>query len=399
MALPDDRGHFGVFGGQFVPETLFSALQELDEKYNELQQDESFKAELGYYLKHYIGRPTPLYYAKNFSERIGHGNKVYLKREDLAHTGAHKMNNTIGQALLTLRLGKKRVIAETGAGMHGVAAATAASLLGLECEVFMGELDVMRQSTNVNRMKMLGAKVTPVTSGSRTLKDASNEAMRSWITNVTSSHMMIGSVIGPHPFPKIVRDFQRVIGDEARVQIQEAEGRLPDMLVACVGGGSNSIGLFYPFIEDKEVDMVGVEASGKGLNTGLHAASITKGTMGVIHGAMTFLLQDEDGQVMEAHSVSAGLDYPGVGPEHAYLKQSGRARYESATDDQAVDAFHTLCNDEGILPALESSHAIAYLLNNPIGENKTVVVCLSGRGDKDMDIITQHKEERSKIEK
>jgi len=399
MSLPDDKGHFGVFGGRFVPETLFSALQELDEKFKEIQNDASFNAEFQYYLKHYVGRPTPLYYAKNFSERIGRGNKVYLKREDLAHTGAHKINNTLGQGLLTQRLGKKRVIAETGAGMHGVATATAAALLGLECEVFMGEFDVVRQSSNVNRMKMLGAKVTPVTGGSRTLKDAVNEALRNWITNVTSTHYMMGSVVGPHPFPQMVREFQRVIGDEARAQFFEAENRLPDMLVACVGGGSNSMGLFYPFLEDKGVEIVGVEASGKGLNTGLHAASLTKGSMGVIHGAMTLLLQDEDGQILEAHSVSAGLDYPGVGPEHAYLKQSGQVRYETATDDEAVAAFHALCRDEGILPALESSHALAYLMHNDIGENKSIILCLSGRGDKDMDIISQFKQERAKSEK
>jgi tryptophan synthase beta chain len=382
-----------------VPETLMSALQELDEKFREIKKDEKFRAEFLYYLKHYIGRPTPLYYAKNFSARIGNGNKVYLKREDLAHTGAHKMNNTIGQGLLTLRLGKKRIIAETGAGMHGVAAATAAALLGLDCEVFMGEYDVVRQSANVNRMEMLGAKVTPVSGGSRTLKDAANEALRNWITNVTTTHYMIGSVIGPHPFPEMVRDFQRVIGDEAREQMLTVEDRLPDMLVACVGGGSNSIGLFYPFIEDEGVELVGVEAAGKGLDTGLHAASLNRGTMGAIHGAMTFLLQDEDGQVLEAHSVSAGLDYPGVGPEHAHLKQAGRARYETATDNQAVDAFHALCRDEGIIPALESAHALAYLMHNNIGENKTVVVCLSGRGDKDMDIVSQQKLERAKTEK
>ncbi len=399
MSLPDDKGHFGVFGGRFVPETLFSALQELEEKFKEIRNDASFNAEFQYYLKHYVGRPTPLYYAKNFSERIGRGNKVYLKREDLAHTGAHKINNTLGQGLLTQRLGKKRVIAETGAGMHGVATATAAALLGLECEVFMGEFDVVRQSSNVNRMKMLGAKVTPVTGGSRTLKDAVNEALRNWITNVTSTHYMMGSVVGPHPFPQMVREFQRVIGDEARAQFLEAENRLPDMLVACVGGGSNSMGLFYPFLEDKGVEIVGVEASGKGLNTGLHAASLTKGSMGVIHGAMTLLLQDEDGQILEAHSVSAGLDYPGVGPEHAYLKQSGQVRYETATDDEAVAAFHALCRDEGILPALESSHALAYLMHNDIGENKSIILCLSGRGDKDMDIISQFKQERAKSEK
>jgi tryptophan synthase beta chain len=399
MNLPDKSGHFGIFGGRYVPETVVSALEELDEKYNEIKNEENFKREYAYLLRHYLGRPTPLYYAKNFSERIGRGNKIYLKREDLNHTGAHKMNNTLGQGLLTQRLGKKRVIAETGAGMHGVATATAAALLKLECEVFMGEADVARQAPNVDRMKMLGAKVTPVAGGSRTLKDAVNEAFRSWIVNVSTSHYMIGSVIGPHPYPMIVRDFQRIIGDETRTQIIELENRLPDTLVACVGGGSNAMGLFYPFIQDESVELIGVEAAGKGFGSGLHAASIGKGSVGVIHGTMTHLLQDEDGQVIEAHSVSAGLDYPGVGPEHSYLKNTGRARYESATDDEAVEAFHILCRDEGIVPALESSHALAYLMHNYNGENKTIVVCLSGRGDKDMEIIYRFGAERAKSKK
>ncbi|HOY62295.1 MAG: Tryptophan synthase beta chain [bacterium ADurb.Bin236] len=388
IELPDSKGHFGVFGGRYVPETLFSALQELDEKYREVKGDPEFRSEFLYLLKHYLGRPTPLYLASNLSKRVGNGNRIYLKREDLNHTGAHKMNNTIGQGLLTKRLGKRRVIAETGAGMHGVATATAAALLGLECEIFMGEIDIARQAPNVDRMKMLGAKVTAAMSGTRTLKDAVNEAFRCWTTNVTSTNYIMGSVVGPHPFPAMVRDFQRVIGDEAREQIMELEGRLPDMVTACVGGGSNAMGIFYPFIGDETVELVGVEAAGKGLDTALHGASINKGSVGVLHGAMSFMLQDEGGQVLETHSVSAGLDYPGVGPEHAWLKANGRARYESATDDEAMDAFYLLCREEGILPALESSHAIAWLLNNDIGENKTVILCLSGRGDKDMQYVS-----------
>ncbi len=388
IELPDSKGHFGVFGGRYVPETLFSALQELDEKYREVKGDPEFRNEFLYHLRHYLGRPTPLYLASNLSKRVGNGNRIYLKREDLNHTGAHKMNNTIGQGLLTKRLGKRRVIAETGAGMHGVATATAAALLGLECEVFMGEIDIARQAPNVDRMKMLGATVTAAMSGTRTLKDAVNEAFRCWTTNVTSTNYIMGSVVGPHPFPAMVRDFQRVIGDEAREQIMELEGRLPDMVTACVGGGSNAMGIFYPFIGDETVELVGVEAAGKGLDTALHGASINKGSVGVLHGAMSFMLQDEGGQVLETHSVSAGLDYPGVGPEHAWLKANGRARYESATDDEAMEAFYLLCREEGILPALESSHAIAWLLNNDIGENKTVILCLSGRGDKDMQYVS-----------
>ncbi len=399
MILPDDNGHFGIFGGRYVPETLMSALIELEEKYREVAGDEEFKAELAYYQKHYLGRPTPLYYARNFSERIGNGNRVYLKREDLNHTGAHKMNNTIGQALLTLRIGKERVIAETGAGMHGVATATAAALFGLECEIFMGAVDIARQASNVDRMRLLGAKVTPALGGSRTLKDAVNEALRNWISNVTTSHYIMGSVVGPHPYPMIVRDFQRIIGDESREQIMEQESRLPDMLVACVGGGSNAMGLFYPFLADGDVEMVGVEAAGRGIDTNLQAATLNTGSVGVLHGAMSFMLQDEDGQVLEPHSVSAGLDYPGVGPEHAFLKNTGRVNYGSATDDEAVAAFHALSHDEGIIPALESSHALAYLMFNDVGENKTIVVNLSGRGDKDMHIINQYRQERTKFKK
>jgi tryptophan synthase beta chain len=399
IELPDSKGHFGIFGGRYVPETLFSALQELDEKYREVKGDPEFRNEFLYHLRHYLGRPTPLYLARNLSNRVGNGNRIYLKREDLNHTGAHKMNNTIGQGLLTKRLGKKRVIAETGAGMHGVATATAAALLGLECEVFMGEIDIARQAPNVDRMKLLGAKVTAAMSGTRTLKDAVNEALRSWTTNVTTTHYMMGSVVGPHPFPAMVRDFQRVIGDEAKEQLFELENRLPDMVVACVGGGSNAMGIFYPFIGDETVELVGVEAAGKGLDTALHGASINRGSVGVLHGAMSLMLQDEGGQVLETHSVSAGLDYPGVGPEHAWLNANGRARYESATDDEAMDAFYLLCREEGILPALESSHAIAWLLNNDIGENKTVILCLSGRGDKDMQYVSGLKQSPAGVKK
>ncbi len=388
--IPDKNGHFGIFGGSYVPETLVYALQELGDMYEKMKDDDEFKREMAYYQKHYLGRPTPLFLAENFSKRIGNGNKIYLKREDLNHTGAHKMNNTLGQALLTKRIGKKRVIAETGAGMHGVATATAAALLNLECEIFMGEVDIARQSQNVSRMKMLGAKVTPVLSGSRTLKDAVNEAFRNWISTVTTTHYVMGTVAGAHPFPYMVRDFQRIIGEETRGQILEAEGRLPDMLVACVGGGSNAMGLFYPFREDTDVELIGVEAGGEGLDTGKHAATLQKGTVGVIHGSMTYMLQDEDGQILEAHSVSAGLDYPGVGPEHAYFKDLKRARYGSATDREAVEAFLALSRDEGIIPALESSHALAYLMNNDTGKNKVVVVNLSGRGDKDMGIINSY---------
>ena len=399
QGLPDDKGHFGIFGGRYVPETLMYALEELAEAHESALADPEFMARYRYYLEHYCGRPSPLYHAPVFSRRAGKNNKIYLKREDLNHTGAHKVNNTIGQGLLTQKLGKQRVIAETGAGMHGVATATAAALLGLECEIFMGEVDVKRQEANVNRMRMLGAKVTPVTSGSRTLKDAVNEALRTWISCVQDTHYVMGSVAGPHPFPKIVRDFQRVIGDETKVQIMKAEGRLPDLLVACVGGGSNAMGLFYPFLEDEGVGMVGVEAAGAGLETEKHAASLNKGSLGIIHGSMTYLLQDEDGQILEAHSVSAGLDYPGVGPEHSYFKVMKRARYSSATDEQAVEAFFALSRDEGIIPALESSHALAYLMNNDVGENKIIVVNLSGRGDKDMQIVDEYMRSRRTLGK
>ncbi|MEW6200458.1 MAG: tryptophan synthase subunit beta [bacterium] len=397
MKLPDDHGHFGIFGGRFVPETLITALEELAEKYEQLKNDPQFRGEFNYLLANYCGRPTPLYYARNFSEKVGHGLKIYLKREDLNHTGAHKINNTIGQGLLTRHLGKQRIIAETGAGQHGVATATAAALLGLECEVFMGEEDMVRQEINVYRMRLLGAAVTPVTTGSRTLKDAINESIRNWITHVTTTHYVLGSVVGPHPFPMMVRDFQKIIGEETRRQCLEVEGRLPDLLIACVGGGSNSIGMFYPFVDDEGVEMIGVEAGGRGLDTAMHAASLESGSPGVIHGSMTYLLQDEDGQIQETHSVSAGLDYPGVGPEHAYLMTTGRVRYDSVDDDAAVEAFHVLSLEEGILPALEPAHALAYLMKKYVGENKLVVVNLSGRGDKDMHIINQYSRHRMPV--
>ncbi len=395
ISQPDATGHFGKFGGKYVPETLYAALEQLEECYLAAKEDPDFKKEYLYYLRHYLGRPTPLYYAAEFSKRIGRGNRVLVKREDLNHTGAHKMNNTLGQGMLTRRLGKRRILAETGAGMHGVATATAAALLRLECEVFMGEVDIKRQSQNVSRMKMLGAKVTAATTGSRTLKDATNEAMRTWIAEVETTHFVIGSIVGPHPFPVIVRDFQRVIGDEARAQCLEQEGRLPDMIVACVGGGSNAIGAFYPFLDDDGVELVGVEAAGRGLDSGLHAASLSLGTLGIIHGAKTFLLQDEDGQITEAHSVSAGLDYPGTGAEHSHLQDIGRAKYTSVTDDQAIDALLTFTRDEGIIPALESSHALAHVLYGDVGENRTIIVNLSGRGDKDMGIVDEYLKARN----
>ncbi|QPJ63194.1 MAG: tryptophan synthase subunit beta [Candidatus Nitronauta litoralis] len=383
--LPDVKGHFGQFGGKYVIETLMPALKELESLYDEAIQDPEFKSELEYYLRQYVGRPSPLYFAKRLTEQLG-GAKIYLKREDLNHTGAHKINNTIGSALLTLRMGKKRVIAETGAGQHGVASATAAALFGLECDVFMGEEDMKRQALNVFRMELLGARVIPVTSGTRTLKDATSEAIRNWITTVESTHYIIGSVVGPHPFPKIVRDFQRIIGDEARQQIQEIEGRLPDACVACVGGGSNAMGLFYPFREDESVRLIGVEAAGHGVDTDKHGASLSKGDVGVLHGMKSYLLYDEDGQIKEAHSISAGLDYPGVGCEHSHFKESGRADYVSITDKQALDGLKLLSRAEGIIPALESAHAIAYLeeLAPKMKKDQTIVVCLSGRGDKDV---------------
>ncbi len=383
--LPDVKGHFGQFGGKYVIETLMPALDELEKLYDEAIQDPEFISQLKYYLKQYVGRPSPLYFAENLTKQLG-GAKVYLKREDLNHTGAHKINNTIGSALLTLRMGKKRVIAETGAGQHGVASATAAALFGLECDVFMGEEDMKRQALNVFRMELLGAKVIPVTSGTRTLKDATSEAIRNWITTVESTHYIIGSVVGPHPFPKIVRDFQRIIGDEAREQIQETEGRLPDACVACVGGGSNAMGLFYPFRDDESVRLIGVEAAGHGVDTDKHGASLSKGEVGVLHGMKSYLLYDDDGQITEAHSISACLDYPGVGCEHSHFKESGRADYVAISDKQALDGLKLLSQTEGIIPALESAHAIAYLkeLAPAMGKDQSIVVCLSGRGDKDV---------------
>ena len=378
-------GRFGAYGGQFVPETLMTPLIELEKAYNEAKEDPTFHEELNYYLKNYVGRETPLYFAERLTEKIG-GAKVYLKREDLNHTGAHKINNALGQALLAIRMGKKKIVAETGAGQHGVATATACALLNLECIVYMGAEDVKRQALNVFRMELLGAKVVAVEKGSATLKDAVNEALRHWVTHVEDTHYILGSALGPHPFPTIVRDFQRVIGDESRVQIWEQEGRLPDAVVACVGGGSNAIGMFYPFVDDKDVKLIGVEAAGSGIETGKHAAAIAGGQKGVLHGAYMYLLQDENGFVQEAHSISAGLDYPAVGPEHCYLSDIGRATYDAVTDAQALEGVKLLCATEGILPALESAHAIYYTsqLAATMAKDEIVVVCLSGRGDKDV---------------
>lgn len=385
--LPNKKGYFDGFGGKFVPETLMAALAELEKEYFAAKKDKLFRRELDDVLKNYAGRPTLLYYAKHLTEKLG-GAKIYLKREDLLHTGAHKINNTLGQGLLALRMKKPRLIAETGAGQHGVATATVAALFGLDCEIFMGEEDIHRQAINVFKMKMLGAKVTPVTSGSKTLKDAMNEAIRDWVTNVRSTYYVIGSVAGPHPYPMMVRDFQSVIGMEARRQIIGAEGRLPDYIVACVGGGSNAMGIFYRFLKDK-VKLIGVEAAGLGLNTDKHAATLCKGSVGVLHGSKSYLLQDADGQIKIAHSISAGLDYPGVGPEHSYLKESGRAEYVAVTDKEALEGFKMLTETEGIIPALESSHALYHAgkLAKRLSKNKIVVVCLSGRGDKDIDIV------------
>lgn len=382
---PNTTGHFGRFGGRFVPETLMQAVIELEEAYDLAIKDEAFLDEFRYYLKDYVGRENPLYFAERLTKKMG-GAKIYLKREDLNHTGAHKINNTIGQALLAVRMGKRKVVAETGAGQHGVATATVCALLDLECVIFMGEEDVRRQQLNVFRMELLGAKVISVTQGSRTLKDAVNEALRYWVTNVEDTHYIMGSVLGPHPFPKIVRDFQRVIGDETRKQIVEKEGRLPDAIVACIGGGSNAMGMFYPFIEDKGVKLFGVEAAGAGLDTDKHAATLTKGSVGVLHGALMYLLQDDAGQIQEAHSISAGLDYPGIGPEHSYLHENGRVEYTSVTDEQALAGVQLLARTEGILPALESAHAIHFAaeLAADLDKDEIVVICLSGRGDKDV---------------
>ncbi|MHB1127188.1 MAG: tryptophan synthase subunit beta [Bacillota bacterium] len=390
MSFPDERGHFGDFGGKYVPETVMPALEELEHAYRQVQNDPAFQKELNYYLKYYVGRPSPLYLAANLTKHFG-GAKIYLKREDLNHTGAHKINNTIGQVLLARRMGKKKVIAETGAGQHGVATATAASLFGLGCQVFMGEEDIRRQALNVFRMRLLGAEVIPVKSGSRTLKDATSEALRHWVTYVESTYYVIGSVVGPHPYPMIVRDFQAVIGEEVKVQLMEAEGKLPDCAVACVGGGSNAMGIFYPLINDP-VQLIGVEAAGKGIETGEHAASLGSGEKGVLHGALSYLLQDEYGQVTPAHSISAGLDYPGVGPEHSHLKDTGRASYVSVTDGEALEAFQLMARLEGIIPALESAHALAHVakLAPTLAPDQIIVLNLSGRGDKDVQAVASY---------
>jgi tryptophan synthase beta chain len=388
--LPNEKGHFGPYGGSFVAETLTYALAELNEAYERYSKDPEFLEEFRYELKHFVGRPSPIYHAKRWSELAG-GAQIYFKREDLNHTGAHKINNVIGQALLAKRMGKPRIIAETGAGQHGVATATICARFGLECVVYMGSEDVKRQAQNVYRMKLLGATVVPVESGSKTLKDALNEAMRDWVTNIENTFYIIGTVAGPHPYPMLVRDFQSVIGEECLVQMPEMTGRQPDYVLACIGGGSNAMGIFYPYIDQKDVKLIGVEAAGEGLDGNKHAASLTKGYPGVLHGNRTYLLQDENGQIIETHSVSAGLDYPGVGPEHAYLKDSGRAQYVSITDDEALQAFHDCCHIEGIIPALESSHALAYAakLAATLPKDQIVLANLSGRGDKDMHTVAE----------
>ncbi|TCJ02353.1 tryptophan synthase subunit beta [Cytobacillus praedii] len=384
-SLPDERGHYGMYGGKFVPETLMQAIVELEAAFKKAMEDDQFKGELQVLLKDYVGRETPLYFAKRLT-KYANGAKIYLKREDLNHTGAHKINNSLGQALLATRMGKKKVVAETGAGQHGVATATACALLNLDCIIFMGAEDIRRQQLNVFRMELLGAKVISVNTGSATLKDAVNEALRYWVSNVEDTHYILGSVMGPHPFPMIVRDFQSVIGMETRLQYLEKEGSLPEAVVACIGGGSNAMGMFYPFINDESVRLYGVEAAGFGLETNKHAASLTKGSPGILHGAFMYLLQDPYGQIQEAHSISAGLDYPGVGPEHSYLKDIGRVQYESITDKEALDALKLLSQLEGIIPALESAHAVAYAfkLAQTMNADEGLVVCLSGRGDKDM---------------
>ena len=388
MKIPDKKGHFGIYGGRYVSETLMPALLELEEAYNHYRTEPSFKKEIAYYLKYYVGRETPLFFAERFSRHLGNA-KVYLKREDLNHTGAHKINNTIGQILLAKRMGKKRIIAETGAGQHGVATATVAALFGFECVIYMGAEDIKRQSLNVFRMKLLGAKVEPVTSGTNTLKDAMNEALRDWITNVRTTFYIIGSVAGPHPYPQMVRDFQKIIGEESKKQLFAKEGKLPDYVVACVGGGSNAMGIFYPFLKHKRVQLFGVEAAGEGLKSSRHSAPLCAGTVGVLHGNKNYLLQDQHGQVRAAHSIAAGLDYPGVGPEHCFLKDSKRVKYISVTDKEALNAFQTLTRTEGIMPALESAHAIAFVekLARGLNKNKVILVNLSGRGDKDIHIV------------
>lgn len=388
---PDNFGRFGEFGGKYVPETLMFALTEFEEAFNKYINDEDFQKEYSYLLKHYVGRPSPMYYAKRLSESLGKNTKVYLKREDLNHTGAHKINNALGQCLIAKRMKKPRIVAETGAGQHGVATATACALLDIECEVYMGTEDIRRQSLNVYRMELLGAKVIPVSSGSGTLKDATSEAIRDWVTNVENTHYVLGSVAGPHPYPMVVRTLQEMIGKETKEQILEMEGRLPDYILACVGGGSNAIGIFHEFINDKEVKLIGIEAAGKGIETEKHAATLTKGSPGILHGSYSYVLQDKDGQIQEAHSVSAGLDYPGVGPEHSYLMTIKRVEYASIDDNQALEAFHMLSQLEGIIPALESSHALAYLpiLVDKIPENQLIVLNLSGRGDKDVMTVSE----------
>ncbi|HRV04186.1 MAG: Tryptophan synthase beta chain [candidate division TA06 bacterium ADurb.Bin131] len=387
--VPDKKGRFGVYGGMFAPETLMAVIEQLQDAYLTIGKSREFRKELAYYFKYYVGRPTALYYASDFSRYIGC--KVYLKREDLAFTGAHKINNTIGQVLLAKKMGKTRVIAETGAGQHGVATATAAALLKLQCEVYMGEIDMQRQALNVYRMRLLGAKVTCVKSGSRTLKDAINEAMRDWISSFSNTHYVIGTVVGFHPFPVMVRDFQSIIGKEAKRQIIKAEKKLPDFLVACVGGGSNSIGLFFPFFRDKSVRFIGVEAAGKGIDTDYHSATLCKGRPGILHGNFSYVLQDKNGQIHPTYSISAGLDYPGIGPEHSYYKDIGRAEYYAVDDRQVLNAFHILSESEGIIPALESAHAVAYLIENKkrFKQDDIIIVCLSGRGDKDVNEVAR----------
>ncbi len=393
MAIPDKKGYFGSYGGKFIPETLITPLKELEEAFRGAMRDRDFRAELNYYLKVYAGRPTPLYLAANLSRTLG-GARIYLKREDLAHTGAHKINNTLGQVLLGKRMGKSRIIAETGAGQHGVATATAAALFNLKCHIYMGEVDVRRQAMNVYRMQLLGAEVIPVKQGSCTLKDAINEAIRDWVTNVRDTFYVIGSVVGPHPYPMMVREFQSVIGREARQQLKRTEGRLPDIIVACVGGGSNAMGIFYPFRRDS-VRLIGVEAAGLGLNTERHSATLSKGTPGILHGTLSYLLQTEDGQITEAHSLAPGLDYPGVGPEHALFKDSGMASYVSVADDEALEGFKVLSETEGIIPALESAHAIAYTsrLARETKKDQIILINLSGRGDKDVAIVAEREKE------
>ena len=390
LHLPDAAGHFGPYGGRYVPETLMAALDALAQGYDRARQDPAFQEEVAYTLRQYVGRPTPLYLARRLSERL-RGPRIFLKREDLCHTGAHKINNTVGQILLAQRMGKRRVIAETGAGQHGVATATVAALLGLSCEVYMGTEDMRRQALNVVRMRLLGATVTPVGAGSRTLKDAINEAMRDWVTNVDTTHYVLGSVLGADPYPRMVRDFQAVIGRESRSQILEAEGRLPDCLIACVGGGSNSLGLFHEFLDDGDVRMIGVEAGGRGIASGQHAARFAERTVGILHGTRSYVLQDADGQIRVTHSVSAGLDYSGVGPEHSFYHDRGRIEYASVTDAEALEGFRLLCETEGIIPALESAHAVAYLarIASELGPKACVIVNLSGRGDKDVEVVAE----------